>query len=152
MKIPILLYLVIAILVLASCTEEVNILEQNKALIRDANEELFNKGNLAFADEVFAPDYGKSGPEGIKKFLSALRIAFPDIQVTVELFVAEGDMVAWQRTHVGTHQGEYMGIPATGKKITWRAMIFSRIVDGKVVEEWGIVDLQQKLQTEVTMK
>ena len=68
MKIPILLCLVIPILVLASCTEEVNMLEQNKALIRDANEELLNKGNLDFADEVFAADYSnpgttKRGPE-----------------------------------------------------------------------------------------
>lgn len=140
------------ILMLCGCEEKVNIQEQNKAKIRRANDELFNKGNLAFADEVFAPDYMERGPEYIKEFVADLRIAFPDIQVTVELLVAEGDMVAWQRTHVGTHQGEFMGIPATGKKITWRTMIFSRYVDGKVVEEWGIGDLQQKLQTDMTMK
>ena len=134
------------ILILCACEEKVNIQEQNKAIIRRANDELFNKGNLAFADEVFATDYRKRGPELIKEFVTAVRIAFPDIQVTVELIVAEGDMVAWQRTHKGTHQGEYVGIPATGKKITWRSMIFSRFVDGKIVEEWGVGNLREQLR------
>lgn len=130
--------------------EKANIQEQNKALVRRANEEILNKGNLAFADEVFATDYvahgsTERGPEMIKKFVAALRTAFPDLHVSVEPIIAEGDMVAWQRTHTGTHQGKYMGMPATGKSVTWQTMVISRYVDGKVVEEWGIGDLQERL-------
>ena len=157
MKTLILLFWVIPILVLCACTEKVNTLEQNKALVRRANDEILNKGNLDFVDEVFATNYTshgstERGPEVIKKFVTALRTAFPDLHVNVEPVVAEGSMVAWQRTHIGTHKGEFMGIPATGKNITWRSMVITRIVDGKIVEEWGIGDLQQQLQTDMTME
>ena len=115
-------------------------------LIRQANDELLNKGNLDFADEVFAATYGDRGPEGIKAFVTELRSAFPDLHVTVGEFVVEGDRVAWVRTHRGTHQGEYMGVPATGKTITWRAIIISRYLDNKIVEETGISDLLEHLE------
>jgi predicted ester cyclase len=121
--------------------EKANIQEQNKALILRANEELLNKGNLDFADEVFAADH----VEGIKKFVTALRTAFPDLHVSVDLVIAEGDMVAWRRTHTGTHQGKYMGVAPTGKSVTWRVMVTSHIVNGKIVEEWGIEDLREQL-------
>jgi steroid delta-isomerase-like uncharacterized protein len=157
MKTFILLFFVLHIFVLCACTEKVNILEQNKAFIHLANEEILNNGNLDFADEVFASDYitrgyTERGPERIKKNVAALRNAFPDLQVTVEPIIAENDMVAWQRTWSGTHQAEFIGTPATGKKITWRSMVFSRIIDGKIVEEWGIGDLEQKLKTETMNK
>ncbi len=157
MKSFILLFWVIPILVLCACSEKVNMQEQNKALVRRANDEILNKGNLDFVDEVIATDYTlhgstERGPEVIKKFAAALRTAFPDLHVSIEPIVAEGSMVAWQRTHIGTHKGEFMGVPATGKKITWRTMVITRIVDGKAVEEWGIGDLQQQLQTEMTME
>ena len=157
MKTSVLLCFVLAVVVSLACSGTGNILEQNKALIREANEKILNKGNLAFANDVFSADYRnngseKRGPEVIKRFVTALRTAFPDLNVTIEPIVAEADMVAWQRTHTGTHQGEFMGIPATGKKITWRTMVFSRISGGKVVEEWGLGDLQEILQTEVLIE
>ena len=104
MKTFIMLLLTASILVFCVCAENVNIQEQNKALVLHTNDELFHKGNLDIADEVFADDYRDRGPEFIKKFVSDLRTAFPDIRVTIEHIVAEGDMIAWQRTHVGTHQ------------------------------------------------
>lgn len=146
MKTYIMLLLAASTLIICVCAEKVNIQEQNKARVLRTNDELFHKGNLDIADEVFADDYRDRGPEFIKTFVSDLRTAFPDIKVTIEHLVAEGDMVAWQRTHVGTHQGEYMGIPATGKKITWRTMIISHVVDGKVVEEWSVTNLREQLQ------
>ena len=119
--------------------------EELKEFVLRANDELLNKGNLDFADEVFAMDYGDRGPEGIKEMVTGLRTAFPDLHVTVGEFVAEGERVAWLRTHSGTHQGEFMGVPATGKAVTWRTMVISRIVDGKIVEEVGISDLREQL-------
>ncbi len=127
--------------------------EENKALIRLANEEILNAGNLDLIDEMFAEDYVNHGTIGdtrgrdsLRQFAAALRAAFPDLHVNVEEFVAEGDRVAWQRTHIGTHQGEYRGIQATGRNVTWRTIIISRIVDGKITEEWGVSDLSMQLQ------
>ena len=125
--------------------------DENKAIIARANEEILNKGNLAYVDEVFAGDYSldgvKRGPEAIREFAAEVRDAFPDLHVTVERIVAEGNRVAWQRTHSGTHKGEYMGFPASGKKVKWRGIIISTIKDGKIVEEWSLSDLQQQLRT-----
>ena len=119
--------------------------EELKEFVRRANDELLNKGNLDYADEVFATDYGDRGPEGIKEFVTGLRTAFPDLHVTVGEFVVSGERVGWLRTHRGTHKGEFMGVPASGKAVTWRSIIISRIVDGKIVEEVGISDLREQL-------
>ena len=127
--------------------------EELKAQVRRCNDELFDEGNLDLVDEVFAADCvshgtGKDwrGRKVIKEGLAELRTAFPDLQVTIDEMVAEGDKVAWHRTHRGTHQGEIMGIPATGKNMTWRTIVISRFADGKVVEEWAISDLLMQLQ------
>jgi steroid delta-isomerase-like uncharacterized protein len=127
--------------------------EEIKALVLRTNEEILNKGNLAYVDEVFATDYvlhgtrgDRHGPEVIKGFVTELRTAFPDLHVNIDNFVAEGDRVAWQRTHRGTHQGELSGTPATGRSVKWRTIVISRIVGGKIVEEWGASDLSDQLR------
>ena len=121
--------------------------------IQRANEELLNKGNLELVEELFAPTYvfhgaegdSEGGPDAIKAFLTSIRTAFPDLRVEVEILTTEGDKVAWQRTHRGTHQGEYLGVPASGSLITWRSMIVTRYEEGKIVEEWGVSDLAERL-------
>ena len=139
--------LVVLSLIIGACTEQNNASEQNKSLIIKTNDELFNKGNLSVADEVFSNDYAGRGPEFIKEFAKDLRTAFPDIQVTIDPIIAEGDMTAWRRTHTGTHKGEYIGFQPTGKKITWQTTIFSRYdEDGRIVEEWVVSDLFEVLQ------
>lgn len=125
--------------------------EVDKQLVIKANDELLNKGNLDFADAVFADDYhlrggDAGGPDMVKQAVKNLRNAFPDLQVEVKDLVAEGDVVVWRRIHTGTHQSEIAGVAATGKKLEWQSIIYSRFEDGKVVEEWGIGNLQQKLQ------
>ena len=127
--------------------------EDLKAQVRRNNDEFFNEGNLDLVDEVFAADCvfhgtGKDwrGRKFVKEGLAELRTAFPDLEVTLDEMVAEDDKVAWHRTHRGTHQGEIMGIPATGKNVTWRSLVISRFADGKVVEEWAISDLLMQLQ------
>ncbi len=121
--------------------------------IQTSNEELLNKGNLELAQEIFAPTYVahvaegdmEGGPDVLKAFVTSLRTAFPDLKVEVEILATEGDRVAWLRTHRGTHQGEYLGVPASGRLITWRAMIVTRYEKGKIAEEWGVSDLAEHL-------
>ena len=128
-----------------------NIQEIDKKLIIKANDELLNKGNLDFADKVFADNYRlkgaeAGGPEQIKRAVRNVRRAFPDIQVEVKDIITEGNVAAWRRIHTGTHEGEIAGIAATGKKIEWQTIIYSRFENGKIVEEWGVGNLQLKLR------
>jgi len=119
--------------------------ERNQSLILKTNEELFNKGNLAFADKVFARFYRDRGPEYTKDYVRALKAAFPDMWIDVQPIIAEGNMVAWRRDHFGTHQGEYMGFPPTGKEIRWHSVIISHIIDSVIVVAWGSSNLLEVL-------
>lgn len=105
-------------------------------------------GELDVLDEVFAadvvdhdpaPDQGP-GPQGFKDFFSALRTAFPDLEVEVEKLVADDDHVAIAYTLSGTHEGDFNGVDPTGKKVTARGMQIGRFEDGKIVERWGSTD------------
>lgn len=119
-------------------------LENNKAILRRAYEQIFSEGKLELLDEDIAPDAVDHGfPElrGVEAFkgpMAGLRAAFPDLQAKPELIIAEGDMVMALATFTGTHQAEFLGIPATGKQITWSHVDINRIQDGKVVEAWHI--------------
>ncbi len=126
--------------------------EDNKALVRRWYED-FNQRNLAIVDELFTPDYvyhnpptTLHGPEEFKQFLSLYLTAFPDAHFTVEDEIAEGDRVASRATLRGTHQGEFMGIPPTGKPMTVTGIGIDRIVDGKFVEGWLNFDALGMLQ------
>jgi steroid delta-isomerase-like uncharacterized protein len=122
--------------------------EKNKnILLRQHVEELFNKGNLAVADEIISPEYvyhgptGEiKGPEGIKQLVSAWRTAFPDGHYTIDDMVAEGDTVAVRYTMTGTLKGEFMGIAPTGKKANLTSAIFYRFKGGKEVEAISFSD------------
>jgi len=126
------------------------------ARIQDANEQLLNQGNIAVAPEMFAGNYVvhqtsgdvAGGPELIGEFVSQLRAAFPDLHVEVQVLATEGNRVAWLRTHRGTHQADFMGVPASGRVIEWQDMIVTRYdEDGLVAEEWGVSDLGERLRT-----
>jgi predicted ester cyclase len=99
--------------------------EENKVIIRQLLEQLFNMGNQEIADGVLAADYvdhspshpGLPGPENLKRAVSELRVAFPDTRNVIEDIVAEGDRVAVRWTTRATHQDEFMGIAATGNQI-----------------------------------
>jgi steroid delta-isomerase-like uncharacterized protein len=117
--------------------------EQNKMLIRRDIEEIYNRGNLAVVDEVAAsdlvihlPSAEIHGLAGAKQYVTSLRAAFPDLQITIEDQVADGDRVATRWTARGTHTGAFQGIPPTGKQIRVSAINIDRIDDGKVVECW----------------
>jgi steroid delta-isomerase-like uncharacterized protein len=118
--------------------------EENIALVRRHTEEFWNKGNLDISAQVHASDMvfhdalspELCGAEAYKQFVAAYRTAFPDLHFTIEDVIAAGDKVASRWTCVGTHQGELMGIPPTGKQTTTTGIDIFRIVDGKIVEEW----------------
>jgi steroid delta-isomerase-like uncharacterized protein len=129
--------------------------EQNKAIVRRAFNELFTEGDLDVADEVFAPDYvghdpaltyDMHGPEQFKQFVLMYRIAFPDLELTVEDQVAEGDEVVTRFTARGTHRGELMGIPPTGRKVVVTGISIDRMVNGKTVESWTNYDVLSMMQ------
>ncbi len=131
-------------------------LEQDKALIRRFIEELFNQGNLAIVGEIVAPGFIEreqlppglpEGREGVKVLTGMLRNAFPDFKATIEDILAEGDKVVIRMTWSGTHTGgEFMGIPATGKKVSFGVIDIIRISGGKVVEHWGQMDSMLMMQ------
>jgi len=125
--------------------------EENKAMSRRFWEEI-NKGNQAVLDELFAADFvlhiplQLNGLERFKPYMNRLFIAFPDYHATVEDIVAEGDKVVTRLTATGTHQAEFLGIAPTGKQMTWTLTLITRIVGGKVVEGWQMVDRLDLLQ------
>jgi steroid delta-isomerase-like uncharacterized protein len=120
--------------------------QQNKALIRRFYEEVWGKGNLAVVDDVFAADYTRHdlrpgnplpGPEGQKKIAADFRTAFPDLQVTIDLMIAEDDMVAVRVTNEGTNTGPWGTTPPTGKHARFSGVNIFRLKNGKVVEIWN---------------
>ena len=121
--------------------------EQNKAQVRRVIEEIYNRGDLGVVDEVAASNlviHASSqeihGREGAKQYVAALRAGFPDLHLTVEDQIAEGDMVVTRWTARGTHTGAFEGIPPTGRKVRVAGADIDRIIDGKTVECWAHVD------------
>ena len=120
--------------------------EDNKAHVRRGFEAV-NQKNLAVYDELLAPDVvfhnastTMQGLEAYKQFLSMYMTAFPDLLFTVEDMIAEGDTVVARFTTRGTHQGNLMGIPPTGKQMSGTGMFIDQIVNGKGIEQWFNTD------------
>ena len=127
--------------------------EQNKALARRLFEEVWNSKNLAVLDELVASNYvfhnsvqTLYGPQGFKQFATTYHIAFPEAHFTIEDAIAEGDTVALRWCARGTHTGELLGIPPTGKEVVVTGMTISLISRGKSVESWGEFDALGMLQ------
>ena len=121
--------------------------EENKALVRLFDEEFWNKGNLAAADELIEasaaislPGRGQGTREDLKAFAAHWRDAFPDWHNTTDEIVAEGDRVAERWTGHGTHQGEFEGMAPTRRPVTVAGTVFYRITSGKIIEFRGQFD------------
>jgi steroid delta-isomerase-like uncharacterized protein len=121
--------------------------EHNKMLVRRAIEEVYNQGNLKVVDELVSSDFivhspseEIHGPAGIKQYVSALREAFPDLHMTIDDQIADGDRVVTRWTARGTHTGTFQGIPPTGKQGSMTGIDIDRFVDGKTVECWTNAD------------
>jgi predicted ester cyclase len=121
----------------------------NKELVGRVYDEVFNQGDMAVVDEIFAPEVtvsftGHTGSEAVKEDVTGFRTLFPDLKIEYRDMVAEGDLVVVNIAGSGTYAGglEDAGIPASaiGKKITWHGSDYNRIVNGKIVEVWGTHD------------
>jgi steroid delta-isomerase-like uncharacterized protein len=118
--------------------------EQNKTAVRDCFEEA-SKGNFGALPAIVTPDYvvhpeEVRGPDGLAEMVEAYRSAFANLSVTVEHQFTEGDYVATRTTIRGRHDGELMGVPPTGREVEFAGLTISRCRDGKIAEEWELID------------
>jgi len=120
---------------------------ENKDIVRRFYEEIWNRGNMKLVDELLSTDFvdhnpQMSGPgrENAKKLFAMYRTAFPDLRMTVEDQIAEGDEVVTRFSAHGTHRGELMGISPTGKHTSITGIDILRLAKGRIVEHWGEVD------------
>ncbi|MPZ16141.1 MAG: ester cyclase [Chloroflexi bacterium] len=127
--------------------------EQNKATLRRHYNEVMEQGKLEVVDQIFAPnfvDHDEDNPThdlaGAKQFFVMARSALPDNTTRVEDMVAEGDRVVARITVSGTHRGEFMGTPPTGRHITFPGIDIVRCAEGKIVEHWSLYDKMGLLQ------
>ena len=126
----------------------------NKAVYQGFITEVFNNRRLDRIEEFVAPEAVfhnappglPPGAAGVKLLFAAFQAAFPDIEETLDAVIAEGDTVAVRSTLRGTHQGEFMGLPATGKAVTISGFDVVRVADGKIAEHWGMVDMFSLMQ------
>jgi steroid delta-isomerase-like uncharacterized protein len=138
--------------------------EENKASFRRYLEEVFNQGNLEVAEEIFEryvshqPDGStfERGPEDVKRFVGEFRSAFPDLRISIDDQIAEGDKVVTRITLRGTHQGMFRGTAPTGKEVEINGItIFRFSSEGKVVESWDSYDqfrmMRQSIEQELRL-
>jgi steroid delta-isomerase-like uncharacterized protein len=129
----------------------------NKATFQRFHEAA-NTGDVDFLsktiDEIVASDavirtplpIDETGAELLKQVWAMLLRVYPDIHLTVEDVIAEGDKVVARNTVTGTHQGEFMGVGPTGKSVTYSEIFIFRFADGRVVETWGVVDVYAQMK------
>jgi steroid delta-isomerase-like uncharacterized protein len=131
--------------------------EQDKTIVRRLFGELWNKGDLSVADQLFSPnythhdpstpDFGR-GPESERKRATLYRTAFPDLRLTIEDIIAEGETVMARWSCRGTHKGDLSGIAPTGKEFTISGVSIARLANGKMAEgwvNWDALGLMQQL-------
>ena len=125
-------------------------IEENKAIIRRWLEEGWTNGNLSVADELIDPGFiahvagGQavpSGPDGVKQIVAAWRTGFPDGRMVIDDLIGEADKVVIRMTWRGTHQGDFYGIAPTNRQVSVTSIGIDRVVNSKIVEGWGEVDM-----------
>jgi predicted ester cyclase len=128
-------------------------IEENKTRVRRGFEEGINQKKLDVFDELLAPNYVNynmpapaPGPAGFKQVIGMFYTAFPDMHITIEDAFGEGDKVGTRGYFTGTHQGEFMGIPATNKPVKVSFIDLWRAENGKFVENWVQMDMLGLMQ------
>lgn len=123
--------------------------KQSIDIVRTFNEEVFNGRDYDLLTDVESETYRQHGPitgleiEGVDQSLETMQLfhtAFPDLKATEEFAFSDGDYVCSRYTYTGTHNGEFMGIPATGKRVEVPGTVINLVEDGKIVEAWPTVD------------
>ena len=130
-------------------------IEENKSLVLKMVDELFVKGNSSKVDELLSPNFIEheqlppgipTGREGLKQLITILHSAFPDFNAKVEDIIAADDKVVIRMTWQGTQKGEFIGMPPSNKSMTINVFDILRVMDGKVVEHWGLFDSMSMMQ------
>jgi steroid delta-isomerase-like uncharacterized protein len=122
--------------------------ENNKHLVEQTFTRMFNRGELALADELVSPEFVNhdappsvpGGPAGLRQIVAMLRTAFPDLHYEVLDLVAEGEKVVARTTMSGTHRGPFFGIAPTGRRVEQEQIHILRFADGKAVEHFAVRD------------
>jgi steroid delta-isomerase-like uncharacterized protein len=125
-------------------------LERLRAALNSGDEAVIS----AAIDEVFDPDARVSSAGSgeahaaatLKQVWATLLHAYPDLHVAAEDVIGEGDILAVRNTVTGTHRGEHLGVPATGRSVRYGEVFFLRFADGRIVETWGLVDLLSQMK------
>ena len=129
--------------------------ELNKKVASQLIEEIMNQGNLSLAGDLIAPDFIEHeelplgmphGSEGFALMLTMMRSAFPDFKAKMEDMIAEDDKVVIRMTWTGTQQGEFMGLPPSGKSFSMGVIDIFRMAEGRIVEHWGLTDNMAMMQ------
>jgi predicted ester cyclase len=127
--------------------------DANKATIRRIFEQGINQGDDSVLDEAIAPSYVNHdmpapapGLEGFRQVVGQFRSAFPDLRITLHDVIAEGDKVCTRGRFTGTHDGDFMGIGATGKEVDVKYIDLWRLEEGEAVENWVQLDMLGLLQ------
>jgi steroid delta-isomerase-like uncharacterized protein len=123
-------------------------IDTNKSVVRRLLEVFLSCGDPVVADQVLAVEFsdnnpsnpGLSGPDNLKRSVKDWCLAFPDTRTIVDDLVAEGDVVAARWTSTATHHGTFLGIPATGVRVTVTGSGLFRLVNGRIVESWDHFD------------
>ena len=131
----------------------------NKAIIRRFYEELWDERNLEIIDQMVAPSHALQvpshsgsamGPAAYKSQIQMYRQGFPDLEFTIEDLIGEGEKVVCCWTMSGTHQGEFMGVPATGKRMSVDGVTIHNVTNGKIMDSYvslNLWDMMQQLGT-----
>lgn len=128
--------------------------EAAKAVVRRNTEEVRSRGNFDVFEEIFADDFLDHTPQpnrtpdkdGARSLYHTLRAAFPDFHADIHWQAADGDLVTTYKIYHGTHQGEFLGVPPTGRKIRFETVDAMRVRKGKITEHWGVANLYSLMQ------
>jgi steroid delta-isomerase-like uncharacterized protein len=128
--------------------------EAAKAVVRRNTEEVQSKGNFDVFEEVFADDFVDHTPQpnmipdkaGVRGLYRALRAAFPDFRAEIHWQAADGDLVTTFKTYHGTHEGAFLGVAPTGRKIHFETVAVMRVRNGRITEHWGVANLFSLMQ------
>ncbi|WP_230534557.1 ester cyclase [Microvirga roseola] len=124
------------------------------AVVRRNTEEVQGKGNFALFEELFAQDFvdhtpqpgGTPDRDGALRLYKTLRGAFPDFHAVIHWQAAEGDLVTTYKTYHGTHEGLFLGVPPTGRRVSFETVDAMRVRNGQIIEHWGVANLYKLME------
>jgi steroid delta-isomerase-like uncharacterized protein len=129
-------------------------LQMEKAIVRRLVDEVQTGGDFAVFDELLDPAFIDHTPppgvlptrDGVRQLYHSFRSAFPDMVATIEFQTGEGDLVTTRKTYKGIHKGEFLGIPATGRTVSFDVIDVLRVRDGRVTDHWGVMNIASLMQ------